>query len=380
MEPVRTTQADVARDVIDLGVGHPSPSLLPMGALREAADRRLSDGDTTLLQYGFEQGDGNFRLALARFLSVRYSAGVGPEELFVTGGASQALDLICTIQTRPGDLVLVEQPSYFLALRIFSDHNLEVKSLPTDDEGLDVGALEKTLAHKKPVLLYTVPTHQNPSGTTLSQNRRLRLVELSREHDFLIVADEVYHLLSYGSAPPSPFGNLTELGNVLSLGSFSKILAPGLRLGWIQSTPERLQPLVTCGLLDSGGGLNPFTSALVHSFLESGRQSRHLDMLRTVYGKRLAAMSSALRGQLGGLVRFREPDGGFFFWLSLPADMDARKLHPVAYEHKIGFMPGPRFSGGSGLENCLRLSFSYYEAQELSEGVNRLAESIRRTL
>lgn len=376
-EPLTTQQGDVSESRIDLSLGHPSPSLLPLEILREAAAHRLGQADPSILQYGYEQGDGRFRRALAGFLGRQYGTPVDPDHLFVTNGVSQALDLLCTLYARPGDLVWCEEPSYFLALRIFADHHLRVASLPTDEDGLVVEAVEERLAAgERPVFLYTVPTHQNPSGATLPLARRRRLAELGGKHGFRILADEVYHLLSYGRQPPPSFGTLAAGGAVLSLGSFSKILAPGLRLGWIQAAPERLQPLARCGQLDSGGGLNPFTSALVRSAIELGRQEEHLERLKTVYRKRIQALGDALRRELAGLARFREPDGGFFFWVGLPERLDAERLLPAARERGVSFNPGARFSSRGGLRNFLRLSFARYEESELAEGVRRLAGAL----
>ncbi len=199
-----------------------------------------------------------------------------PGRLFVTNGISGGLDLLCTLFTRSGDTIFVEEPSYFLALRIFADHGLRIIPIDTDENGLVIELLEEKLREHKPKFLYIIPTHQNPSGHTLTEERRERLMELSRENDFLILADEVYHLLSYDQQPPKAFAAWTEDPHVLSLGSFSKILAPGLRLGWIQAGTEKFQTLAGCGLLDSGGGLNPFTSAIVREVIDVGRaESEH---------------------------------------------------------------------------------------------------------
>jgi DNA-binding transcriptional MocR family regulator len=375
---LRTIQAQTSGDTINFSFGIPGPSLLPLEAIREAAEHRLSQGDPAPLQYGYEQGDAYFRRALGKFLGEKYRTPVDPDELFVSNGVSQALDLICTLHTRQGDLIFVEEPSYPLALRIFADHRLRVVSLPMDDRGLVVSELEERLLHGRPVLLYTVPTHQNPAGATLPLERRRRLLELSQEHGFLILADEVYHPLSYTEEPPPPMASFISEGPVFSLGSFSKILAPGLRLGWVQASRKLLEPLVSCGMLDSGGGLNPFTSSVVRSFLELGFQEEHLEKLKGVYRKRLEAVESLLADELAGSVSYRVPRGGFFFWLKLTDGTDAEELLAAAQRHKVGFIPGIRFSSRQGLRNRLRLSFSYYEEERLQEGVHRLAEAIRR--
>jgi DNA-binding transcriptional MocR family regulator len=371
---VQTTQSEVSADLIDLALGHPSPGLLPLSLIRGAA-RRLRREDRPLLQYGYEQGDLRFRSLLAGFLSGGYGTEVSPEELFVSGGVSQALDLICSLFTRPGDRVLVEEPSYFLALRIFADHGLRVEGLATDRQGLRPEALREALGRFRPAMLYTVPTYHNPAGTTLPQDRRERIVELCREHGVLLVADEVYHLLAFAGAPPSPMAAFAGRGGVLSLGSFSKILAPGLRLGWIQGSPELLRTLSTCGFLDSGGGLAPFTSAIVGRLLERGAQEAHLQKLRAVYGARARALTESLRERLG--VEAAPPAGGFFLWLGLPGVTDTEALLPAARAAGVTFAPGVRFSVSGGQRDRLRLSFSYYGQGQLAEGVDRLAEAAR---
>ena len=373
---LRTNQADTAAGMIDLALGHPNPALLPLPIIRRAAEHRLRGGDPSYLQYGYEQGDGYFRRELASFLSRGYGTAVAEEQLFVSAGASQALDLICTLFAAPGDIVFVEEPTYFLALRIFADHRLQVVSIPTDEEGLIVEALEEELAKTRPAFLYIVPTHQNPSGATLAAERRLRLAELSAEQELLVVADEVYHLLTYEGAAPVPLAGFISEGNVISLGSFSKILAPGLRLGWIQAARKVLLPLMECGMLDSGGGLNPFTSSLVRSALELGLQDRHLDHLRIEYKKRLQAMSSAVRRHLAGRVYFSQPKGGFYLWLRLTGDQDTAALLTAARRNKVRFVPGSSFSATGKARSHLRLSFCYYSPEELQEGVKRLAASL----
>jgi DNA-binding transcriptional MocR family regulator len=361
--------------MIDFGVGQPSLSLLPLAALRQAAEHRLSQGDSSLLQYGAEQGDGYFRLTLAQFLTQRYDLPVEADHLLVTSGASQALDLICTRFTQPGDTIFVEEPTYFLALLIFRDYRLNIVGIPLDENGLMIEALDEKLAQHRPVFLYTIPAFHNPSAVTLSAERRERLVSLSQEHGFLIVADEVYQMLDYTVKPPQPLAAHIHTGNVVSLGSFSKIAAPGLRLGWVQAAPARLDQLVHAGLLESGGGLNPFTSGVMQSMIELGLQDACLAHLKAVYQERSAALSAALRHHIPA-VSFAEPGGGFFIWLRLPEGPPAQEILVEARRHNVSFQPGPKFSSGQGLSNYLRLSFAYYETEELVEGASRLAQVI----
>lgn len=375
MSILQTTQLNIPAGMIDFGVGQPSLSLLPQAALKQAAEHRLSQADASFLQYGAEQGDGYFRLTLAQFLTRHYGLPVEAEQLLITSGASQALDLICTRFTQPGDTIFVEEPTYFLALLIFRDYRLNLVGIPMDENGLIIEALEEKLAHHRPVFLYTIPTFHNPSAATLSARRRERLLQLSQEHGFLIVADEVYQMLDYTTPPPPPLAAHIQTHDVISLGSFSKITAPGLRLGWVQAAPNRLDPLIHAGLLESGGGLNPFTSAIVQSLIELGLQDECLAHLKAVYHERSAALSAALR-QRTPTLSFAEPGGGFFIWLRLPEGRNAQDVLVEARRQQVSFQPGIKFSSSQGLSNYLRLSFAYYDTAELLEGVNRLAEVI----
>lgn len=377
MAATQTTQREVAPGIIDLAVGHPSLELLPLDLLRDAAAQRLGQRDPSPLQYGYEQGDLRFRTELARFLSRGYGAAVSAEELFVSGGVSQALDLICSLFARPGDLVLVEEPTYFLALRIFADHGLRVQGVATDDKGLIPEALRDLLRGSRPVMLYTVPTHQNPTGATLSGARRQQVLALCREHGVLLVADEVYHLLTFDGAPPRPLAASAAEGGLLSLGSFSKILGPGLRLGWVQGSAGLLQRLSTCGFLDSGGGLAPFTSAIARTMLEAGTQQAHLELLRDTYRARARVMAASLEESLGGRARWTAPAGGFFFWLRLEGVEDTAVLLERCRARGVTFAPGSRFSTCGDLRNFARLSFSYFDEARIAQGVGRLAEALR---
>jgi 2-aminoadipate transaminase len=373
--PFSTIQNVVPSDVIDLGLGDPSLSILPLDLIREAAQARLSQKDNSFLQYGAEQGDGHFRLALANFLTKGYGFDVKSESIFVTNGISNALDLICALFTRGGDTIFVEEPTYFLALRIFADHHLNVVPVDTDGNGLVIEALEEKLAEFHPKFLYLIPTFHNPTGTTMPQLRRERLVQLAKEHNFIIVADEVYHLLSYTQTPPKSFAAYSGVENVISLGSFSKILAPGLRLGWLQAHPEKIKRFNACGLLDSGGGLNPFTSAIVREVIESGGLENNINKLINIYSSRLHVMSSALRQHLPD-IEYSVPRGGYFFWLHLPEGTETAELRKIAPVFKVDFRPGSLFSSKGGLKNYIRLCYVHYEEAKIEEGIIRLRQCL----
>jgi DNA-binding transcriptional MocR family regulator len=375
MAKVQITQVSVPEGWIDFGIGQPQVDILPLDQMAKAADHRLAQGDRSILQYGMQQGDGNYRIALSQLLGAEYGEPVDPEHLFITAGISSALNQICALHTSPGDTVIVEEPTYFLALRIFADFKLKIISTPIDENGLIIEALEENLARHKPVFIYTIPAFHNPAGVTLPADRREKLVGLAEEYDALIVADEVYQMLSYGPSPPLPMTYYDNSARVLSLGSFSKILAPGLRLGWMQADPSLLEPFIVCGYLDSGGGLNPFVSSIVNSMIELGLQKDYLNFLRETYQDRLAALDEALSRHIPAL-RYAVPDGGYFIWSYLPAGADAEAMLAAANNHQVGFQPGIKFSSAGGLRNYLRFCFAYYGKEQLVEGVERLAKVI----
>jgi 2-aminoadipate transaminase len=373
--PLPTYQTQIPQGVIDLGAGDPPLSLLPLDLLREASQICLSQDDNSFLQYGTERGYGPFRAALADFLGKSGGLTMRPENLFVTNGISGTLNLICELFTQPGDTIFIEEPTYFLALRIFADHKLNLVSLPTDEAGLVIEALEQKLKEVRPKFLYFIPTFQNPSGHTLTQERRDRLVELSQKYDFLLVADEVYQLLSYTQSPPKSFAAYADAANVIAMSSFSKILAPGLRLGWLHAHPKIIKQFVECGLLDSGGGLNPFTSAIVTEVIKSGGLEKNIARLNDIYGARVKVMDEVLRQYLPQLT-YTNPHGGYFFWARLPDGMDASNLREKVTAFKVDFRPGVRFSSTGGLRDHIRIGFAFYEVDEIVEGITRLANCL----
>ena len=370
--------------VIDLGWGHPSPRLHPTDALARAAQSVFGQESAIPLQYGAVQGFGPMLESLAGFLSSEdaYGSQVKPGSLFLTAGASAAIDLATTLFATAGDTVIVEEPTYYLIGQIFLDHGLNVVGVPTDGHGLDTDALAACLEAgdvSKPRLLYTIPTYQNPNGSVLPLDRRRHLVELAQRHGFTIIADEVYQLLHYGPAPPPPMAMLDDSseGCVLSLGSFSKILSPGLRLGWVHASPAIIRRFVNSGVAASGGGLNHFAANLTRATLKMGLLQENINTLRHVYGQRHEDVADLLRAELPDTVSFTPPGGGYFYWLNLNDDIDADALLPVAREIGVSYRPGTAFSPSGAFADALRISISLYETDELAEGIRRLAEAIR---
>lgn len=362
--------------VVNFGIGQPSPDLMPRQLLREASNAFLNSADPLELNYGERQSDAGFREALAELLTGQYGHQASPETLIATGGNSQALDFVCGHLAREGDTVFIEEPSYFLAHQIFADHGLNIVGIPIDGDGIRMDILREELERHKPALFYVIPSYHNPCGTSMSAARREELLQLSREYDFIIVADEVYQMLHYSEQPPPAFGALAERGNVLSLGSFSKIMAPALRLGWIQATPSLMDRILTVGMVNSGGSMNHFTSLVMRQAIRSGQQQALIEELQLVYGRRLLAMDEALKEHLGEVADWRLPRGGYFFWVELHESIDAAALKPLAARYGTGFQPGSVFSCRQGFRNFLRLSFAHYRRPEIREGIAGLGRLI----
>jgi 2-aminoadipate transaminase len=362
---------------INFGVGQPSADLLPVQLIEMASADFVRSAQPFEFNYGERQGDLRFREALADFLSRHSGQPARADSLMVTAGNSQALAFVCTQLTRPGDTVFVEEPSYFLAFNILQDHGLKLVGIPIDESGMVMEQLEAALQQHQPALVYTIPSYHNPTGYSMSTERRQRLVELSLQHDFVIAADEVYQLLHYFAPPPIAFGSLAEQqgdeGTIVSMGSFSKILAPALRLGWIQSPPNLIKRLMANGVVSSGGSLNHFSSQVVRHAINLGLQDQHLQHLRLAYRGRLEAMDRALTQHLGAVARWQKPQGGYFFWLEMPADFDAMAMRQRAPDFKTGLQAGNVFSSQGQYGSCIRLSFAHYNEEQIAEGVARIA-------
>jgi len=361
-----------APGVINFGVGQPSPDLLPVDILRTATADFMAHADPLELNYGERQGDGRFRDALAGFLTSNYEHPVSADSLLVSGGNSQALDFICGHFANEGDTVFIEEPSYFLAHQIFADHGLNIVGIPMDEDGLIIDALVEKLAIHKPVLVYTIPSYHNPIGRTLSGERREALARLSLQHDFLVVADEVYQLLHYFDKPPPAMGTMTDRGHILSLGSFSKIMAPGLRLGWIQTSDDLMARVLVAGVINSGGSISHFSSHVMRHALELGLQASLLQQLRAIYRERAETMDMALHQHFSDMASWKRPGGGYFFWLEFDPSINTTEVRTRAAEFKTGFQPGAVFSCTGDLNNCLRLSFAHYKIHDIEEGIARL--------
>ncbi|NJK80957.1 MAG: PLP-dependent aminotransferase family protein [Chloroflexaceae bacterium] len=363
--------------IIEFGWGHPDPALLPLDDLRRAARMAFIVYGADALAYGAEQGPGSLIAELCDLLAQRGVVPPSPETIFVTAGVSHAIDLLCTLYTRPGDVALVQAPVYHLALKILRDHGLTLVPVASDEHGLQPDALEAalhTLAQdgQHATLLYTIPTFANPTGSVLSAERRAAVVDIAVKYGLLVLEDDVYYDLWYDTPPPPPLAAYPHEGRVVRLGSFSKIVAPGLRLGWLQADPTIVQRCVTSGVIDSGGGINHLTAHIATSYVRHGYLTRHIDQLRASYRTRRDTLLAALAAHLPETCQVYHPGGGFFVWLSLPEDVDSAAFRMRAEAAGVSYLSGDRFYSNEQQSNAVRLAFSLLSPADLEEGAARL--------
>ncbi len=384
-DPLASVQAAGPPGTISFVYGLPDPTTFPSADLAKAFQTVLKKSPSLALQYGPEQGYGPLIDYLRERIRRVEGRVLSRPEIMLTGGASQALDQLSALIGRPGDTVLVEAPTYHEALRIFRNHGLCPAQVPIDQDGIlveEIPPLLKKLerARKRIAFLYLIPSFQNPSGVVLSSKRRPALLKLCRAHDLLVIEDDVYHDLRYeGTTAPSLF-TLDRKGLVLRLGSFSKIMAPGLRLGWITAPPRVISLLVGSGLRCMGGGANPLVANALSWYCQKGLLEPHVESLISRYKKRRDLMLRSLKESMPPAVRWTEPSGGFFVWLELPRPLRADDLVIKAKPHGLMFLSGDDFFAEAPTGQFLRLAFSYVEPAKIERGIQKLGRLIRQEL
>ena len=376
-------------EIISFAGGLPAPDVFPTDRFREACCRVLETNAKAALQYGATEGYEPLREMIARHTS-RYGIAANPENVLITSGSQQALDLIGKLLINPGDRVLVEAPTYLGALQAFNVYGAEYLSVPSDEDGIRTDKLEKPL-RSGPKFMYVLPNFQNPGGTTLSEGRRQELVLLADRFGIPIVEDDPYGQLRYEGEHLTPLvvldrenlrrDNGYSLGNVIYLSTFSKTLAPGLRLGWIVAPPDVIAKLVQ---LKQGGDLHTSTFAQIVAY-EVARDNfldEHIKLIRNVYRERRDAMLEALQECFPSEVEWTHPKGGLFLWITLPKGMDCQKLFEIALKENVAFVPGDSFYANDGEEGKrhMRLNFSYVPPEQIREGIRRLSVAVKRQM
>ncbi len=380
----------MAENTIPLLLGHPDPATLLTPALLQAMQRLISSPRaTTSLQYGAEQGTQSLINFLVEKINREQDLSLQSGNLMVVGGSTHAVDMIARLYARAGGVVLVEAPTYVDSLHIFRDQQIELCAIPMDQDGLIPDALEKQLAQlslagKSPSFLYTVPNFHNPTGITLTEERRKKIIGLAHRYGFLIVEDDVYRDLSFKGVAegvvPDSFYALAQGKQVLSIGSFSKTLAPGLRLGWLLGAEDDIQRCVNCGTTQMGGGANPFVANIVAEYCQSGHWETHIVNLRSLYKTRCDIALAALAQYMPADVSWTRPTGGFFIWLTLPQHIFAQDIKRMALQEGVLVASGAGFfvNPAHGTHN-IRLAFSCAAPREIENGIRILSEVIDKS-
>jgi len=378
-------------EVISFAGGLPASEVFPVERFQEACQRVLQTQANMALQYGATEGYEPLREIIARHMN-RYKIQARAENVLITSGSQQALDLIGKLLINPGDKVLVEAPTYLGALQAFNVYGADYVQVPSDSDGLQTELLEAPL-RLGPKFMYVLPNFQNPGGTTLAEGRRHELVLLADRFGIPIIEDDPYGQLRYEGEHLTPLvvldrGNLRgdhgySIGNVIYLSTFSKTLAPGLRLGWIVAPPEVISKLTQ---LKQGADLHTSTFAqmVAYEVARDGFLDEHVKLIRRVYRERRDAMLEALQAEFPSEVTWTRPQGGLFLWVSLPDGMDAQRLFKAAIQENVAFVPGDSFyapnGGNEEGRRHLRLNFSAAKPEQIREGIRRLGVAIRRQL
>lgn len=361
-------------DLIYFGNGAPAPELYPIGQLREGAAEAWQHINPSALDYGELQGYPPLRELISRRMAAQ-GIDVSPERIMITFGSQQGIDISARLMLDRGDDLAAEGPTYIGALQAFDAYEPTYRLFPVDDEGMHVDLLVQHTREtgRAPKLIYVIPNFQNPTGQSMSSGRRDELIEFAREHGSLIVEDDPYGEFWYDAPPPAALR--ARFDQVAYLGTFSKTIAPGLRVGWI-TLPENLMGLALMSKESSEVcGVRPVTRT-VHEAAEAFLDE-HVVAGRAFYKGRRDAVLAALRREMPQWVTWTEPGGGFFIWITLPEGLTASALLPIAAQHGVGFLPGRFFyPGAAGDDRSLRLSFSSMPEPRLVSGIERLAAAI----
>jgi 2-aminoadipate transaminase len=374
-------------EIISFGGGMPAPDVFPVEEFSAACTAVLKERSCEALQYGSTEGYRPLREMIARHTG-RYGISVSPENILITSGSQQALDLIGKVFINPGDRILVEEPTYMGALQAWSAYGAEYVTVPMDENGMITDALENAL-RSGVKFIYVLPNFQNPTGVTLSLGRRKQLIEIADHYGVPIIEDDPYGQLRYeGENLPSIVnldnefrknGTNEYAGNVIYLSTFSKTLAPGLRLAWVIAPSQVIRKLVQA---KQGADLHTatFNQIVAYEVARGGFLDRHIWLIRRVYGERRNIMLDAMEELFPPGVTWTKPQGGLFLWGMLPKGMDSTEILKVAIQRNVAFVPGTSFFALGGGENTMRLNFSYANPEQIQTGIERLANVLKETI
>jgi len=359
-------------DVISFAGGLPSADLFPIEGLENACHKVLQTNGKKALQYSSSEGDSDLRAWISQRYQEKQGLNISPSNILITNGSQQALDLLGKVLLNEGDPIAIENPGYLGAIQSFSLYQPIMHTVAIDENGLDTKQLADVLEEHKPKLLYTVPNFQNPTGISYSQENREAVAQIVSQHDILLVQDDPYGELRFSGEQKSNFYELLPEQTLL-LGSFSKVVVPSFRLGWIVAPDWLMKPLV---IAKQAADLhtNYFSQQVISQYLQDNALDDHIEKITHFYGKQKQAMMDAISEHFPGDVKVAEPEGGMFLWITLPKGVSAMKLFDKAVQEKVAFVPGkPFYVGDEVQENTMRLSYVTVDEAKISEGIKRLA-------
>jgi DNA-binding transcriptional MocR family regulator len=370
--------------IISFAGGFPDSAMFDVDGIREAVNAALTEEAGAALQYGATEGYNPLREQLAAFMTSKGNTGVKPEDLIVTTGSQQALDLLGKTLISPGDKVIVEGPTFLATIQCFRLYGAELITAPVDGHGVKTDELAQLIEQHKPKFVYLIPTFGNPSGALMTLERRKAVLQMAVKHNTLIVEDDPYGDLYFGEAPPPSLLALSasvpgSRDLLVHCGSLSKVLSPGLRVGWMVGPAELLGKATMCKQF-SDAHTSTFAQATAAQYLKAGRMPATLAKVRAVYAERASTMGNALRRELGDAIEFVQPQGGLFVWARLTGARgqvaDGGELAKRAIEKGVAFVPGAPFYANNPDHATLRLSFATVGVEKIEEGVGRLAQAI----
>ncbi|MGQ9603909.1 MAG: aminotransferase-like domain-containing protein [bacterium] len=364
-------------DVISFAGGLPAPEIFPIREFEEACGYVLRNAGQEALQYGLTEGYTPLKEELAIKMQ-KYHVPCEPPNILLTNGSQQALDLIGRIFIEAGDTIVTGKPTYLGALQAFRVYRPRIIGIPVDDEGMNVDGLEDVLKKENPKFIYVLPNFHNPKGVTLTFERRVKLVKIAAKYGVPIIEDDPYGELRFEGEDIIPIITLHK-ENVIYLSTFSKTLAPGIRLGWV-AAPQMIIKKLVHAKQATDLHTSTFIQMVVHDIMSRGILKAHSRRIRSVYGERCSVMMEAMQEYFPKGVKWTKPQGGLFMWVELPQHMDAWKLLERAEKEKVAFVPGSVFFPDESGRNTMRLNFSNSTPEKIREGIRRLARVIADSL
>ena len=361
--------------VISFGGGNPSPAALPDDIVADISRDLVATNGKVLLQYGMTEGLPSLREALVPYIEEEFQVKADPGTILPVTGSTQAFNLLLDAYTDPGDVILTENPTFLGATQAMHLHQLKVVPVDSDEAGLRMDALEEAIQKHHPKLLYTIPTFQNPTGVTLSLERRKRIAELAAQYDLLVAEDDPYHSLRYTGTPLPTIKSYDQAGKVALMGSFSKVISPGLRVGFLVCEPQLMRKCVICKQSDDLHTAN-LNQAIVEAYLRKDLLRPHVEKVCKRYGEQLVCMLSYLKS-MRGVQHFTQPEGGLFVFAWLHEGVNATDMLMKAVEKGVAYVPGTYFYPDGGHDNTLRLNFSNADLATIQRGMALLDECLK---